>query len=316
MLVCNIFSNKLIIYRIQMLNINASPKVSIIMPAYNRAAYIAETIESIFNQTYKNWELIIVDDGSDDNTEKIITWLHDERIQFYKAGRIGIGGKLKNTGLERSSGELIAFIDSDDLWAAGKLEKQVDALCQYPEAGFSITGGYNFKKPVEPIDYFFKQREGVKYDEVFISFFRSELPAYISALLFRRSCIAVTGHFKETQSFSDVDFILTLAGHFKAVILYEPLLYRRLHDSNDSEANWEKRYYEGIEIIQSYKNRLPQKLTRDAMFRLHINFGEDLLLNRERKKAITHFFIAWKNKLFSFIPLKKTGKAMLHYFKK
>ena len=299
-----------------MLNINASPKVSIIMPTYNRAAYIAETVESIFNQTYKNWELIIVDDGSDDNTEKIITQLNDERIQFYKAGRIGISGKLKNMGLERSSGEFIAFIDSDDLWAAGKLEKQVNALYQHPGAGFSITGGYNFKKTVEPIDYFFKQREGIKYDDVFISFFRSELPAYISTLLFRRSCIAVSGPFKETKSFSDVDFILTLAGHFKAVILYEPLLYRRLHDENDSEANWKKRYYEGIEIIQSYKKRLSRKLTRDAMFRLHINFGEDLLIYKERKKAITHFFKAWQNEPFSFIPLKKTGKAILHYFKK
>ena len=76
-----------------------SSKVSIIMPTYNRAEYIIETIESIRNQTYSNWELIIVDDGSDDNTEELISQIKDERIQFYKAGRIGVNGRIKNIGL-------------------------------------------------------------------------------------------------------------------------------------------------------------------------------------------------------------------------
>ena len=143
-----------------MINNNQSPNVSIILPTFNRAKFIVETIESIRNQTYQNWELIIVDDGSDDNTEGLISKINDERIQFYKAGRIGINGKIKNIGLKIASGELIAFIDSDDLWASTKLEKQVTALQQYPEAGFSLTGGYNFKKPSEPIDYFYQQREG------------------------------------------------------------------------------------------------------------------------------------------------------------
>ena len=115
------------------------------MPTYNRAAYIMETIESIRNQTYQNWELIIVDDGSDDNTEEIIEEIKDSRIRFYKAGRIGIPSKIKNIGLENATGEIIAFIDSDDLWAQTKLEKQLIALQQYPGAGFSLTGGYNFK---------------------------------------------------------------------------------------------------------------------------------------------------------------------------
>ena len=105
-------------------------------------------------QTYKNWELIIIDDGSDDDTEEVISQLNDERIQFYKAGRIGINGKIKNTGIEKANGELIAFIDSDDLWAETKLEKQVSALQQYPEAAFSLTGGFNFKKINRSVDFF------------------------------------------------------------------------------------------------------------------------------------------------------------------
>src|SRR4026209_101684 len=110
---------------------NNEPKVSIILPTYNRAGLIMETIRSILEQTYANWELIIIDDGSDDDTEKLVTQIKDERIQFHKAGRIGIVGKIKNIGIEKSNGELIAFIDSDDLWAETKLEKQIAALQQY-----------------------------------------------------------------------------------------------------------------------------------------------------------------------------------------
>jgi glycosyltransferase involved in cell wall biosynthesis len=299
-----------------MRNTDTSQKVSIILPTYNRAAYIVETIESIRNQTYPNWELIIVDDGSDDNTEEVIGKIKDERIRFYRAGRIGIGGKIKNIGLEKADGELIAFIDSDDLWAATKLEKQVVALQQYPEAGFSLTGGYNFRQPGKPIDYFYKYIKGIKYDNVFNSFFKSELPGYTQALMFWEKCIAVTGPFKEAKSFSDVEFILNLAYHFKAVILYEPLLYRRLHNTNYVHSNWEKSYYEGIEIIRSYKKILGTNKIRDALFRLYINFGEDSILYKKRRKAIKNFFTAWKNKPLSFIPLKKILKTILYYFKK
>ena len=158
-------------------NANPSPKVSIIMSTYNRAAYIIETVDSIRNQTYPNWELIIVDDGSDDNTDEIIGRINDERIQFYKAGRIGIGGKVKNIGLGKVRGELIAFIDSDDLWAATKLEKQVAVLQQYPDAGFSITSGYNFKKQEEPLEYFYKQKSGLS-----VKTENSQCPKYIFSL--------------------------------------------------------------------------------------------------------------------------------------
>lgn len=296
---------------------NTSPKVSIIIPTYNRAAFIIETIESIRDQTWQNWELIIVDDGSEDNTEELIAQLDDERIHFYKTGRTGIGGKIKNIGLEKASGELIAFIDSDDLWAPTKLEKQVAALQKYPEAGFSLTGGYNFRERDQPIDHFYKQREGINYDNIFLALFRSEIAAFAQALLLRNECLAVTGTFIEEKSFSDVDFIIALATHFKAVILYEDLVYRRIHEENYIHSTWEKSYYEGIEIIEFYKNnnQLPDAIARDSLFRAHINFGEKYLSLDKKRKAFSQFFLAWKNKPLSIIPLRKIGKTLLRYFK-
>jgi len=295
---------------------NTSLKVSIIMCTYNRVAYTVETVESIRNQTYMNWELIVIDDGSEDNTEQMIEETGDSRIKFYKAGRIGVAGKVKNIGLEKASGELIAFIDSDDLWAPSKLEKQVIALQQYPEAGFSLTGGYNFRNINEPLEYFYKQKEGVRYDNVFISFFKSEVAAFTQALMFRKECLTVTSFFKEDKFPSDVYFILSLASNFKAVILYEPLFYRRLHDTNYSSLNRVSMHYEGIELIRSYKNSLPPKLFSDSLFRSYMNLGKHYLNHRQGWKAIREFFNAWKNKPFSIVPIKKIAKAILVIIKK
>lgn len=292
-----------------------NPKVSIILPTYNRAGLIMETIESVRHQTYPNWELIIVDDGSDDNTEQIIAQVQDNRIQLYKAGRIGIVGKIKNIGMGMSNGELIAFIDSDDLWANTKLEKQIAALQQYPEAGFSLTGGYNFREPEKPIEYFYKQKDGIRYDDIFIAIFRSEVSTTMPSLVLRKECLQTTGWFKESKPFSDVEFILDLANHFKAVILYEPLFYRRIHEANDSDTNFIKRHYQGIEMISSYKNSLPRKIVTDSLFRSYLNFGEKCLKYKKGAKAISSFFSAWKQKPFSILPLRKSAKAITYFLK-
>ena len=287
-----------------------SYKISIIMPTYNRANYIGETIESIRKQTYENWELIIVDDGSEDNTGEVISRIKDERIQFHKAGRIAINGKVKNIGIEKARGELIAFIDSDDLWAETKLEKQVAAMQEYPEAAFSLTGGFNFRDINQPIDFFYRQKEGLRYGDILTAIFKSEISTTTPSLIIRRECLA-TGGFDETKPFSDIDFIARLASRFKAVILYEPLLYRRLHNANDSGANWIKGYEQGVSLIRMYRKRLPVSVVRGALFKLYINFGEDCLLHRERKKAAKYFYYAWKNRPLSIIPFKKTAKGVL-----
>ncbi|HMK27957.1 MAG TPA: glycosyltransferase family 2 protein [Chitinophagaceae bacterium] len=296
-----------------------SPKVSIIMPTYNRSGLIMETIESIRDQTYSNWELVIVDDGSDDNTEEIIAQLKDERIQFHKAGRTGIGGRIKNIGLRMAKGELIAFIDSDDLWATTKLEKQIEALKQYPEAGFCLTGGYNFREPGKPEAFFYKQTEGIKYDNIFLSFFESGLAIFTQALMLRRECLAVSGYFQDTRSFvdGDLDFMIKLARNFKAIILYEPLLFRRLHDANLTTLNWIRSHEEGITIISSYLDdkELPPNMVRNVLFRSHIHFGERCLVYKKRGKAIRSFLKAWQYKPLSIVPLKKTAKAVLYYLR-
>ena len=109
--------------------------VSIIMPSYNTGKYIAEAIQSVINQTYKYWELIIVDDCSSDNTDEIVTSFTEPRIKFFK-NKINSGAAVsRNRALREAKGRWIAFLDSDDLWRIDKLEKQI---------GFMEKNGYHF----------------------------------------------------------------------------------------------------------------------------------------------------------------------------
>lgn len=109
----------------------AGELVSVIMPAYNAEKYIAESIRSVLAQTYPGWELIVVDDGSGDNTGGVVREFvaRDSRIKyiFQENGRLG---KARNTGLKNARGELIAFLDSDDLWIETKLAAQMRALSE------------------------------------------------------------------------------------------------------------------------------------------------------------------------------------------
>lgn len=99
--------------------------ISVIVPTYNRADLISETIESILNQTYKNFELIIVDDGSTDNTEEVIRKFKDSRIKYIKTDNWGGPARPRNIGIKKARGEYIAFCDDDDMWDKRKLEKQI-----------------------------------------------------------------------------------------------------------------------------------------------------------------------------------------------
>ncbi|MGZ8537264.1 MAG: glycosyltransferase family 2 protein [Flavisolibacter sp.] len=292
-------------------NEHNTPLVSIIMPSYNHDKYIAETIESIRQQTYTNWELIIVDDGSNDTTEEIINAIKDQRIKFYKAGRINVAGIIKNIGLSKTKGEFIAFIDSDDLWESTKIEKQLVALEEYPDAGFCMTGGYNFSTITQPIEYYYKQKSGLNYGHIFVPLLKSEVAGFIQVLLFRKYCLDKTGEFKTHKPFSDIDFILSLAWHYKGVIIYEPLLKRRIHQSNHSFDNWMVSYSNTVDMIDSFKDRIPPSLRKEVLFKMHINEGEGYVRRGQKSNAIKKYFKAWYFKPLSIVPIKKIIKAVI-----
>jgi teichuronic acid biosynthesis glycosyltransferase TuaG len=119
-----------------------TPGVSIVMPAYNAGKFIKASIRSVQDQTFQDWELIVVDDGSTDNTAAIIRELqvYDQRIKYiYQKNKMPAGAR--NTGIRNATGEWVAFLDSDDLWIDTKLEKQVHVLRE-TNVDVLFTDGY------------------------------------------------------------------------------------------------------------------------------------------------------------------------------
>lgn len=121
------------------------PLISIIMPAYNAEKYITESVDTVINQTYKNWELIIINDGSTDDTEAIARQytLTDSRIKLINQENKKLSA-ARNIGIKAAVGDWVAFLDADDLWVADKLKKQIALINTKPDIGLVFSDGYIF----------------------------------------------------------------------------------------------------------------------------------------------------------------------------
>lgn len=137
------------------------------MPAYNSGKFIAEAINSVISQTYQNWELLVIDDGSLDNTYKVISEFEkkDSRIKPLKNDRnMGVSA-TRNRGIELASGEWIAFLDSDDMWNPKKLEKQLE-VAKKEAAEFIFTGSSYINEQGEYFKGLFEVPEKVTYKKL------------------------------------------------------------------------------------------------------------------------------------------------------
>lgn len=115
-----------------------APAVSVIIPAFNAEAFISETLDSVLGQTFENYEIVVVDDGSTDDTRNVVESRRDPRIRCIRQENGG-ASRARNRGIKNSSGELIAFLDADDLWLPQKLERQVEAFHEDPGVGLLST---------------------------------------------------------------------------------------------------------------------------------------------------------------------------------
>lgn len=126
------------------------PTASIVVPAYNVEATIAETLRSLLDQTFVDFEIIVVDDGSSDQTTRIVAGFSDPRVRLVSQRNRGLAG-AHNTGIHESRGEFIGFCDADDLWLPEKLERHIDHMRASPDVGISFSGSRMIDQDGKPL---------------------------------------------------------------------------------------------------------------------------------------------------------------------
>lgn len=154
--------------------------VSIITPSYNSAKYIAETIQSVQNQSYDNWEMIIIDDCSSDNTEEIVKEIQktDTRIHFFKLNQNSGSGIARNKGIEKASGDYMTFIDSDDIWFPKFIQNSIEAI-QTSKAPFVFSSYRRSNEDLEFVYSDFIVPQKVTYTDILKSNSISCLTAFL-----------------------------------------------------------------------------------------------------------------------------------------
>lgn len=142
--------------------------VSIITPTYNCAKFIGKTIESVLNQTYKNWEMIIVDDASKDNTEEVVNSYKDKRIKYIKLQENGGAANARNKSMQEAKGKYMAFLDSDDIWKNNKLEKQINFM-KANNYNITCTSYEQINEEGKLLNKIIKCKKKVNYNGVLLS---------------------------------------------------------------------------------------------------------------------------------------------------
>jgi glycosyltransferase involved in cell wall biosynthesis len=127
------------------------PHVSVIVPAYNAANTLVETLQSVLQQTYHDFEILVVDDGSTDATATVVESF-GPKVRYVRQDNAGVSG-ARNTGASMTSGDLLAFLDADDLWAPNKLERQIALLRQRPDVGVTYVGAVRIDAAGRAIGY-------------------------------------------------------------------------------------------------------------------------------------------------------------------
>lgn len=212
-----------------------APLVSVILPAYNARAYIAQAVASVLTQDYANLELLVVDDGSTDGTAEHPA-LQDERIRILQQTNAGPAA-ARNLGLAQAKGDLIAFIDADDLWLPGKLTTQVSYLQTHPDVSI-VFGGFQRWEPaadghfVMPtvtaapgVPHGLTQPSGWIYTDLLL-----DSVVHIITAMVRREVFDAVGHF-DTQlpTGEDYDFWLRVSRLFQIHQLARTLACYRIH---------------------------------------------------------------------------------------
>lgn len=208
-----------------------SELVSVVIPTFNRAELLGETLHSILAQTLRDIEIIVVSDGSTDNTRAVVEGLGDARAKLIEQANSGGPAGPRNTGVAAARGKYIAFCDDDDLWLPEKLARQVALMEARPELALCYTEGVNFGDS----DFFTRNTLGGRLEAGHFAALLYRNFITNSSVLVRRDVLQKVGAFnidRAVRGTEDYEMWLRISQHHAIAGVHEPLFRYRIHRSN------------------------------------------------------------------------------------
>jgi glycosyltransferase involved in cell wall biosynthesis len=260
-----------------------TPTVSVIVAAYNYGRFLAAALESVLAQTFADFEVIVVNDGStDDTSEVVIPYLTDPRVRYYRTDHLGQPG-AKNLGIRFARTSLVAFLDADDLWLPRKLEKQMAVLRADPGLGVVYARRLLIDEQGRQLEY---EQPGLHRGHVLEAIFQSNFICFSSALV-RRTVFEEVGHFDEDLALAiDYDLWLRAALAYRFDYVDEPLVKYRTGHANLS-SRLEERLATVDRIMRRFLERrggkevLNPAVVRRARAEIYYDMG---LVRRQRSR--------------------------------
>jgi glycosyltransferase involved in cell wall biosynthesis len=280
-------------------NLSVSPLISVVIPTYNRVLLLQKAIASVLEQTYTNWELIIVDDGSTDDTQALVSSLKDSRIHLMALPHNGNIASLRNAGVKAGSGEWIAFLDSDDEWVSNKLEIQLRLLLL--EKKRWSYGGYELMDDASQTIPFksgiFRPISGW----IAWPLITTEAAVNIGSLMIERKLFNEVGGFDTEPKLlfrEDYELALRLALNAEALAVPDLLVRVREHtnrSTNVFDDGYERTAYVYKHFLNSQPGNELEKLARKRMAYHLAEIAVNCMANRKYFEAIHQFSKAFIN---------------------
>lgn len=232
------------------------PLISVAIPVYNGEATIRETIESVLNQTFSDFELIVINDGSQDSTLDIVSSIRDPRLKVFSYPNAGLSAS-RNRGIDHASGEFISFLDADDLWTPDKLEAQLKALQANPQAAVA----YSWTNSIDESGKYLRRgchvtATGDVYEQLLVRNFLENG----SNPLIRRQALTAVGKFDESvNAAADRDMYLRLASRYHFVAVPSPQILYRV-SANSMSSNVLTQEKASLQVIERAFKQAPESL--------------------------------------------------------
>ena len=262
------------------------PKVSVVIPTYNRAHLVGDAIRSVLRQTYTDYEIVVVNDGSTDNTEDVVNGFQDDGIRYVRHAQNRGLSAARNTGIGEARGEFIAFLDDDDEWLPEKLEKQFTLL----------EGADNSTGVVYTSTWRIMKHRSLLFPQNFIAKTQGDISEDIlehhfvgpSSVLIRKSCFERVGLLDEKLFFAgDWDLVIRLAQHYRFLFAKEMLVISRQQPDSATAERFIPSQIEGVEDLFSKHHGLFSK-NRTATANIHRMLGGLYCMAGEMQRGRRH----------------------------